>query len=273
MTVPIPRHTSKKYSPAGKCIYCLSKENLSDEHIIPYAAGGRWVLPDASCNNCSTLTGQFEQVCMRKLLGPMRMHFDFPSRQKSKRPKALPLKVKFNPDEDWIKFHVKQEEYPFLILFPFFTMPDALSGYTTSGRRDASAKKFWIRGSGFEKGINEQMQKLAEKYGFCEIFPTGEMFVSEFCLMLAKIAHSYAVAELGVQGFEPVLTKIIRDNDMSDRATYIGGLNYEEPHSPLLHELSFETHTCNKPNLVGVRIRLFAHFDTPTYYVVAGRRL
>jgi len=271
--VPIPQHDSKKYPPVGQCIYCLSRENLSAEHIIPYAAGGRWVLPEASCQDCASITGRFEQVCMRKILGPMRMYFNFSSRKRSQRPKTLPLEVKFTPGEDWQIFHVDQDEYPFLILFPYFTMPDALSGYTTRGRRDASAKKFWIRGPEFEGGLKKHAEKLMKKYGFREINPTGDMDVLEFCLMLAKIAHSYAIAELGMQGVEAFLPRLIMESDMSDRATFIGGLNYDEPHTSLSHELSFGTHTCDKPDLVGVRIRLFAHFGTPTYYVVAGRRL
>ena len=202
----------------------------------------------------------------------MRIHFGFSTRRRGQRPKTLPLKVKFNPGEDWQYFEVDRDEFPFLILMPYFTIPDMLSGYTTSGPRDASAKNFWIRGSNFEGGIKKQMEKLALKYNFHEIFPVGDFDIKAFCLMLAKIAHSFAVAELGLQGFEATLPKLIIESDMSDRATFIGGLKYNEPRTGNLHELSFGTHTCNKPDLVGVRIRLLSHFDTPTYYAVAGRR-
>ena len=38
----------------GSCIYCGATDQLTDEHIIPLALGGRFVLPDSSCAKYSS---------------------------------------------------------------------------------------------------------------------------------------------------------------------------------------------------------------------------
>lgn len=103
--------------------------------------------------------------------------------------------------------------------------------------------------------------------------PVGEARVEEFCLMLAKIAHAFAVAELGCEGFEPMLQNVILRQDLSDRAKFIGGLKYTEAPTDDLHEIRLDRHVCDRPDLVSVRIRLLAKLGTPTYYVVAGQHL
>src|SRR5258708_6724877 len=141
-----PLHPAKRYSPAGSCIYCGSKENLSDEHIVPYALGGRWILPKASCSGCSSITAKFEQTCLRTILGPLRMYFDFPTRRQKERPKTLRLKVKYDLGEDWSEIDYCQEDYPFLITFPHYNLPSEISGVVADGGRGSSAPTFWIRG-------------------------------------------------------------------------------------------------------------------------------
>ena len=46
-----PNHvqTTYRFKPVGECIYCGARAGLSDEHIVPYALGGTFFLPLASC--------------------------------------------------------------------------------------------------------------------------------------------------------------------------------------------------------------------------------
>src|SRR5262249_16290490 len=150
-------------------------------------------------------------------------------------------------------------------------VPDELSGYTTLGTRHATAKNIWIRGASFRQGIVPYVQALAAELGVAEIEPTGTARVPEFSQMLAKIAHSFAVAEMGMDGFCPFLQPMICETDTSNSVQYIGGLQRVEPAQPRLHDLSFSTHTCGRPDVVGVRIRLLAPLGTPTYFVAVGR--
>lgn len=267
----LPEHPAKTYDSVGCCIYCGNNTDLSDEHIIPYGFGGRMVLPKSSCKSCSELTSEFERTCLRTMFGPLHMLYDLPSRRRKDRPKTLPLKVKYKPGDDWTRLPVNREEYPFLVLFPYFVMPDLLSGYETASNRGAVAKKFWIRGASAARGFFENMNDLIADLGVHEVMPEADAQVDAFCLMLAKIGHAYAVAELGNGNFEPLLLDLILKKDLSNRADFIGGLNYDETPLNSLHELSLDDHTCYRPNLVSVRVRFLSKLGTPTYYFVAGR--
>ncbi len=70
----------KVYSAIGRCIYCGAENvTLTDEHIIPFGLGGNWILPKSSCKACATITGQFEQFCLRSMLGNTRIRLNLPT--------------------------------------------------------------------------------------------------------------------------------------------------------------------------------------------------
>jgi hypothetical protein len=265
----LPDHTARIYDPVGVCIYCGSSENLGNEHIIPLGLGGRMVLPKSSCKVCSGRTSAFEGTCLRTMFGPLRMLYDLPSRRKRGRPRTLPLKVKRTPDDEWTELHVSQEDYPFLVLLPRFPLPDLVSGVRTIGARGPAARVFWIRGASASLGFFDHLEELIAKLGLHSVMPRAKAQVREFCLMLAKVGHSFATAELGYGSFEPLLTPLIVRGDLSNCVDVIGGLSHDEPPSLALHEMSLEDSSAH-PDLVVVRVRLLSRLGTPTYYVVAG---
>jgi hypothetical protein len=92
-----------------------------------------------------------------------------------------------------------------------------------------------------------------------------------FGRMVAKIAHSYAVAELGISGFRFLLPDLILGNPTIHAAQLIGGGLLPEPAGPDRHEISLK----RRLRLDGrefwvTRIRLFADLDMPPHYIVAG---
>ena len=268
----LPKQRKMIYSVVGHCIYCGAKGDLRTEHIVPFGLGGNTHLPAASCRVCEATTSAFEGTCLRTILGPLRMTYGMKSRRPKKRPEKLPLKEKYAEDEDWQEFLVPREECPYLILMPRWSMSDELSGYDTIGQVGASTNKIWIRGSPSEIRREEHYEFLCQKYGFHSVMPTGEVRVEEFCRLLAKIAHSFATAELADSEFEPCLQRLILEGDFSKRAQWIGSLAFDEPSSTELHEISLDQHTCSRPNVVSVRIRLLGVLGTPTYFIVAGHR-
>ncbi len=91
--------------------------------------------------------------------------------------------------------------------------------------------------------------------------------------MLAKIAHSYTVAELGYNGFVPFLSQMIVNSDTSNHVQYIGGgIQQTEPKSTILHEVSLVEYPNSSKDLLVVRIRLLGSLETPTYYIVTGKK-
>ena len=165
---------------------------------------------------------------------------------------------------------IEQEKYPFLILFPYFLMPKTITKDIESECQGAATDKFWIRGASPSFIFDELLEQLVSELGVYSIMPEAKAEVSEFCQMLAKIAYSFAVGELGINAFHPFLIPYIIHTELGDCDKYIGGLGEDEVSSSMLHELSIINTVDN--NYVIVRIRLLAKLGTPTYYAVAGTR-
>lgn len=267
----LPEHPEKIYAPIGHCIYCSASKNLSDEHIIPFGLGGRMKLPKASCTECAKKTSSFEHTCLRTMYGPLRLLYDLPSRRKKSRPKTLPLKAKFNPDDEWTQVQVEQDRYPFLITFPYFPMPNLLTENPSREIRGAVTDRLWIRGASPSYVFKDLLQELTLQLNAYSIMPESKAHIEEFCQMLAKTGHSFAVAELGYSHFKPFLIPHIKNKELANCGDYIGSLSKDESPSGKLHELSIYKNS--NPNYVTVRIRLLAKLGTPTYYVVVGQHL
>ena len=266
----LPEHDARRYEPVGECIYCGSREDLTDEHIIPFAAGGRWILPAASCKSCAAITGSFEGEVARTIIGPLRMLYNLPTRRKKDRPKQLPLKVKYPSSTDWEIAYVDRRICPFLVGLPLYPMPDAITGAARDGNKSAATSNIWIRGAAFWRNKDEHLQWLCEALGAIEVMPTATVHTEPFCLTLAKVAHSFAVAELGLNGFRPYLSELIRTRDLTNRAYFIGGGNGDEPASKKLHDLELDTVLSIDAGVVVARVRILGALETPTYYVAVG---
>jgi hypothetical protein len=263
----LPEHEEQNYPSVSHCIYCGISNNLSDEHIIPFGLGGRIKLLKSSCSECAKKTSSFEHTCLRTMYGPLRLLYDLPSRRKKNRPEKLSLKVKFKSKDEWTYIEVEQERYPFLITFPYFPMPNLLVN-TQSDIRGATADRFWIRGASPSYVFKDLLQKLTQDLLAFSIMPESKVHIEEFCQMLAKIGHSFAVAELGHATFTPFLIPHIKDKKLTNCGDYIGSLPKDEKPSSQLHELSIYRDIIS--NYVTVRIRLLAKLGTPTYFVVVG---
>lgn len=150
-------------------------------------------------------------------------------------------------------------------------MPDALTGTVIEGNRTAATSQFWLRGAGFRGEINAHLQWLCELLGAVQVMPIATMHAEPFCLTLAKIAHSFAIAELGLHSFHSFLSEMIRSRDLSNRAEFIGGGAGDEPPSEQLHDVAFDRAVSIDPAVIAVRIRLLGILGTPTYHVAVGR--
>ncbi len=265
----LPTQAARSYGATNVCIYCGSNERLSDEHIIPLGLGGRFVLPRASCANCAALTSAFEGTVQRTMFGPLRMFYDMPSRRKSERPLTLPLRVKLREGDDWSDMQVDRGEYPFLVIIPYLSAPTFLAGRKSSDA-GAGASQFWIRGVSIGGEFKPHLQALRDKLGVHSVMPTAEARVPEFCLMLAKIAHSFAVAECGIEAAEWTLRSMILARDLSDRGTVMGSITRLMPLSQQLHELDLIE---GPDQCLSVRIQLLAVMGAPTYLVQVGHRI
>ena len=76
--------SKRQYQAVNECIYCGSKSNLTDEHIIPYSLKGWVVLPKSSCTDCARITSMIESLA--KELRPVRRAINAGSRHKTDHP-------------------------------------------------------------------------------------------------------------------------------------------------------------------------------------------
>lgn len=267
----LPKQPSEKYTSPDRCIYCGEKSNLSDEHIIPFALGGNLILEKSSCPDCATLTSAFELTCLRTMYGPLRLLYDLPTRRPKKRPKKLPLKVKFNSNEtEWQTILIDQKKFPFLVTFPYFETPGIVNGNQIHESEGPKSKRFWIRGASPYYSFHELMENLLVELKAYSIFPESKAEVPAFCKLLAKIAHAFAVAKIGLSGFNPFLKPLIIKDDLSHCMHYIGSIGNDEPPKSMLHDLNILEF--NNINAILVKVRLLCKLGAPTYIVAVGTR-
>jgi hypothetical protein len=94
----------------------------------------------------------------------------------------------------------------------------------------------------------------------------------EFARMLAKIAYSYSVAELGLGSFHPSPLLIDIVLNRSSNVSYVVGGDWEiPPPDPRgFHLLQMTCTVSGEGASIIIEIRLFPAFETPHYRVVVG---
>jgi hypothetical protein len=90
--------------------------------------------------------------------------------------------------------------------------------------------------------------------------------------MLAKIAHSFAIAELGLDGFKPFLQQVILGTDIGHLGHYVGGTKEVPPASANVYDIrltTIQSKSCREYLMAIVRL-LSDVQGMPEYWVVVG---
>jgi hypothetical protein len=91
-----------------------------------------------------------------------------------------------------------------------------------------------------------------------------------FLQLIAKIAHSYAIAEFGSNSFKPMLHTFIRSKEIHG-FNFVGGTEPRQQAEPdNLHELEIHTQEISGVVYLVVYVRLFSFLGTPAYEAVVG---
>lgn len=272
------------FGPVGQCIYCCrpSKKpdyrDLSDEHIVPAMLNGQWLLRKASCADCADITKRFEGYVGRKQFWQFRATEVPRKRRKKDAPETLPLLVRYPDRVEEVAIPVR--DHPSIISFPVWNWPTLLTG---GSPEDVWAEDyevtFWIA-KPITMMIPSNITKLMEKWRFDGALSFSydpQVDTRKFARFIAKIAHSYAVANYGLNLFCPFLLDIILGR--ADCTPYLIGANPErQPPTPFKsHELSLRIREFNGTTYVFGRVRLFTDLGsesnspgTPDYWVVVG---
>lgn len=224
---PYPK---KLYSPANVCIYCSTQGSLSTEHIIPYGFGGELILPKASCEAHRKATSRIEDFILRRYLCPLRSHLGLPSRKPTSRPDAYPLKLSRN-GRSW-KQNVKLGDHPGFFRFMLLDRPGKVAG------RSRIQETFSISFVPIEvfPDIRQRLARLGAD-SFEDSVTINALSLARF---LAKIAHAFAVAEIGLDSFEEFYVRHLIDGDAPDWNYWVGSCDRQRTSPPPhLHEIEF----------------------------------
>ena len=249
------------YAAVGACIYCgTSERRLTREHIIPLGLGGNWILPKASCDTCSAITRDIEQFCLRPMLGPFRIRLRLPTRRPKERPTTLQLEF-MRTDGMRERSTVPAEDFPGVCFGFRWPAPGLLRGQPPTEN---------FEGELVARLIEHEVRAHATPDG--RKVKLGAVNMLLFARMLAKIAHSYAVANLGLSAFSPLLPDLILGR--SAAAPWLVGGDASAP--PLetersLHDVYLQHCLTSDVEYVLVAVRLFAFVGMPRYHVVVGK--
>jgi HNH endonuclease len=251
-----------EYPSFGRCVFCLqtfAQEDLTDEHIIPYSLNGRLVIRKGSCVPCAQRSNQeYENPTLQSALLAARSIMEL-NRRKKKDIKRMP---KLWPGDhaartsmkgiDSIEVDVSQ--YPPLMFLLVLEPAGKLIG-VPRGDKFTAKLRIWIYNFGTNTSTvnNVTMRQLFRH--------------QEFALTVTKIAYCYAVAELGLDGFDGTEIRDLLMGRRDDVYNFFGGsvdgdcLLRRDFHGLMLRERKwFRT----------VVFHLFSSLRAPPYEVVIG---
>lgn len=262
-----------RYPPVDRCIYCGGREvegGLTDEHIVPQSIGGALVLPRSSCCECAIPTGAVEGDFAGQALRPIRRQFKFPQKSRGKAARLARDAERFPVRMNGRTYLLPASLIPPLLLSFAYDPPAALWGGNSEG---PMVGRLIMRDL---PGYHRKIAALEQRSRNGKVrFPVKES-AAVTARVLAKIAHAFAVANLGMNGFRPLLLPFITDSEGEGigLATYVGSaLEDGEGKNPTgndLHEVSIDDTGLGRGRYVVVRVQLWACFGFPIHLVVAG---
>jgi hypothetical protein len=267
-------NTRYRYPPVGHCIYCSSTgapgETLGEEHIIPLSFGGNLILPLASCRRCAKITGKTEDHCVKGLISTARPHLGIRGRQ-TKKTSLSRGPVYIEQPNRTETGSTLLHEHPGMLLMPVMPYPAALLGQSLPNVGDGPVS-IRLAMRPMTPDIGERSATIMKKTGR-RISITKGIGAIECYRLIAKIAHAFAVAELGSNTFTPFLKNLILGEQPMFADHFVGSAMVNDAASRHLHELNFAPAVDQIfSELIVVRVRLFASLDMPTHYAVVGQR-
>lgn len=256
----------KSYRGKGRCIFCLTElppEELTDEHIIPEALSGigQMKILKGSCSDCNAeANSRYEQEALKLDFGPARAVIGLRRKRRGKGQKPrTELEVALG---DWVTdpyrpaklVNIPPEQYPDVFMLTMFRPAGILSG---ADRQELSEIRFGIsqfdgRNSDLDVTTNETKSPWA------------------LALTIAKIAYTFAVAELGIEGFNGESIRDLLKDRRSDAFNFVGSLPIESKEhftQRHLHKLYLR----ERNGWQTVIVHLFASFGHQPYEVVVGK--
>ena len=209
----------KRDAGVGLCIYCNSLDELTDEHVLPYALGGQLVLPKSSCKSCATVTGRLEQKLLRGHWWPYRKKLGLQTRSPAASQELKSVKI-IKTNGDTIIAKMPLDSFVAALIFKL-DPPTILSG--TKSSVEPFAKEAFIKlldAMPTEAIVDSKRHVLTphDKVEFPVNFDSGEL-----TRFLAKVAHGYAISKEGINAFSEFYLPEFILGRTKGILTYVGG--------------------------------------------------
>jgi hypothetical protein len=205
----------------------------------------------------------------------LRVHQQFPTRRPKKRARTLSILEGKEPQGAPLR-EVPITDAPGIMVLPIFQPPRILLGLLPSNQLGQIILAYWATTT---DAIQRQRTLIAN--GFVGALAYARFQLVPFLRTLAKIAHGYDVANVGVANSDSTLNPYIRRED--DNIPYLVGGT--PPNGPMpiivpvprdnsgLHQVYPFAVIIDGLSYVAVQIRLFAHLRPPTpVYTIVMRR-
>ena len=240
--------------------------------MIPYALGhNTLVFEKSSCTRCAKIIQPYEQEILSKQLGNFRLQVDAPSRTKRKlRPKTIEIPfVEVDRQANIIRdlgtrsFAIADAP----LALNLWELPEARLLHGGAARAEGAGRPW----SFTEARANDINRQVALETGANHVaMKVGEVNRDHFLRFLAKTAHAYSVAELGIDGFSPYLNDIIL-NERHDLSEYVGG-TFPLSADEIRQADSVFLAIGGLDHLVAVRLQFYPSLNSPGYAVIVGER-
>ncbi len=276
VTLNAEQNERAEFPSPGRCIYCLSADKkLTDEHVVPYGLGGDAVIfRKASCEECAREINRYESVVLQKALGRQRLQLDTPTRNRKSRPEKIPHEFALlDGHRKIVRTVVRHLTWQESILTHTGWQAPPVGILTGRSPTDQIEGRPWYYCDG-ERVSEVQAEVKAETGHDGEVaFKVGDVHQGALLRFMAKTAHAFAAAKLGLDGFKPLLADIILNR--SNTLTYFVGAS--DAPEPVGDTNSFEMKCGEYPvgdkRYVVVWLRLFGLLGGPAYVVAVGEAL
>lgn len=261
----------REHPVVGRCIYCGTTDNLTDEHTVPYSLNGALMLKKASCRACADITSRFERSVSRDALEVGRAVMQYNTRHPGRRSETYPVKVVIDGEVQSVQMPVEVVAalvpmvdlgFPSYLIDKYSLGPEFRRDYRHTISKTVSRN--WAGTKAYLESIGAE--SLSAKASFDSY---------EFVRMLAKIAYCETIAVLilnGYPGLDSIKENFVLDfirNGGEPPWQYIGG---EPPAAPSEDRSNpdYRAVTFKDGDIIAY-IQLFAQLGGPLYCVVVGR--
>jgi HNH endonuclease len=249
----------KAYDAVNMCVFCGSTSGpLTDEHIIPEALGADAFVKKATCKKCQDLTSRVESQTIDHIFFHVRKQLSLAG--KNTRSGKDSSKLDIGHETTFLK-SVQMSSFPTMLMMPRFDPASSFSRRPLG----SSSRVDWLV-------LNLNCTKDSLRGVHEGSFAIARLDALSFSQFICKVALSFLASQDYKNLHATKIAQFIsRRFDIEDRFQNqfddMGCISPELNNSASLHELELGKMNWQGNEFVAVKVRLFAKFGMPTYYV------